>query len=631
MLTLTEETSAEPRIYRFDKGTVRLGRVEGNDLVLAVSHISSRHAQIRFQDGQYVFSDLDSTNGSLVLRDGKRILLGATGEPEVVLHHGDELILGDIDSPIRLMVAIASKSPLLQSNTIVAIRDIANRSDLAVRISSDKEAVQVIFRLVSAITSSSDRQEVLQLIADSALEAIPEAVDALVILTLPEEDLHIGAEAHRGQGVSRQANTKICEQVLQSREAVLFGQSSPALPAATLVGMGVGSGIAAPLFNNGETVGLLQINCITGQNHLGELALDLAVVLAHHASNALQKAELIGRLKAAEAKLREENTFLKSRTQPTTGIIAESALMLKVIKELDRAAQSDVSVMLSGETGTGKEVFARYVHLGSKRADGLLVPVNCGALSETLLDSELFGHKKGAFTGANTDRKGVFEVASGGTVFLDEIGEMPLPLQVRLLRILEEGKIRRVGESVERPVDMRIIAATNRNLAEMVKDGTFREDLYYRLRVFPVTLPPLRDRPADIEPLCRFFVQKYAPQMGRRITGIEDDFLQAMQRYSFPGNVRELANEIERAVVRADDGEPLTADLLSEEVLSQGPSSRQATTEGPRTLRDLLADRECEIIAESLARNGGRKTVTATELGLTRQGLAKKMDRLGLS
>jgi transcriptional regulator with GAF, ATPase, and Fis domain len=631
MLTLTEETSAEPRVYRFNKGTIRLGRVDGNDLVLAVSHISSRHAQIRFQDGQYVFSDLDSTNGSLVLREGKRILLGSSGEPEVALRHGDELILGDIDSPIRLMVAIESKPPLAHSNTIVASRDIANRTDLASRISSDKEAVQAIFRLVSAITVSTDRQDVLQYIADSSLDAIPEAVDALVVLNETKKGLTVGAESHRGEGVSRQPNTKICEQVLESREAILFGQASPELPAATLVGMGVGSGIAAPLFNNGQTVGLLQINCITGQNHLGELALDLAVVLAHHASNALQKAELIDKLRSAQAKLREENTFLKARSQPTTGIIAESAVMLKVIKELDRAAQSDVSVMLSGETGTGKEVFARYVHSASKRSDGLMVPVNCGALSETLLDSELFGHKKGAFTGANTDRKGVFEVASGGTVFLDEIGEMPLPLQVRLLRILEEGKIRRVGESVERPVDMRIIAATNRDLAEMVKEGSFREDLYYRLRVFPVRLPPLRERPADIEPLCRFFVEKYAQQMGRNITGIDDGFIQALQRYPFPGNVRELANEVERAVVRADDHEPLSPDLLSEEVLNQGSASVFKPSEGPRTLRDLLAEKEREIISECLARNDGRKTVSATELGLTRQGLAKKMDRLGLS
>jgi len=247
-----------------------------------------------------------------------------------------------------------------------------------------------------------------------------------------------------------------------------------------------------------------------------------------------------------------------------------------------------------------------------------------------LLDSELFGHRKGAFTGATADRKGVFEVARGGTVFLDEIGETPPSVQVRLLRVLEEGKIKPVGEAVERTVDVRVIAATNRDLAKLVEQGGFRQDLYYRLRVFPIVLPPLRRRPEDVEPLCRLFIRRYACQMGKQIDGIDPGVLEAMRRFAFPGNVRELANEIERAVVRAGDGGPLGVELFSDELFPPSASGDGRVGDGPLPLREQLAVVERRIITEALERHRGSRSAAARELGLTRQGLTKKIDRLGL-
>jgi Nif-specific regulatory protein len=627
---------------------VSIGRVEGNDLVLAVAHISSRHATIQHRGGEYVIADLDSTNGSLVLRGEQRLLLGARGQPELALEPDDLILLGDIDSPVRLRVRLepldAGVVATVQS-TVVAARSLPEVRALSDRFSGEGAALQVLYRLVAAVGDVRERSAggILGRVAEATLEAIASAVDVLIVQRSAKGAWCVLAEAHRGGGVCREPNVKICERVLASsagagegvapsgpsrgEAALLFGQhDEAALPGASLVSQGVGSGIAAVLAGE-RPLGVLQVNCAPGRFELGEAQLDLAVVLAHHATVALERADLLARLSDAEARLREENRLLRRRAQPEETPIAQSPAMRRALQELDRAAASDITVLLSGETGTGKEVAARYLHARSRRRDGLLVPVNCGALAESLLDSELFGHRKGAFTGASSDRKGVFEVAAGGTVFLDEIGDTPPALQVRLLRVLEEGKIKVVGDSVERDVDVRVVAATNRDLSELVRQGCFREDLYYRLRVFPVELPPLRDRTEDIEPLCRHFVARYAGQMGKRIGELDPTLVAALRGYPFPGNVRELANELERAVVRAEEGQPLTAELLSEEVQRAGGATSAVA---PGTLADQLAHVEREIIERTLARHGGRKAAAAQELGLSRQGLVKKMERLGV-
>jgi transcriptional regulator with GAF, ATPase, and Fis domain len=629
-ITLIDESEPGHSVS-YEARDVSIGRVEGNDLVLPVAHISSQHARIRHRGGKYLVSDLGSTNGTLVLRESERLFLGAKGLAELELQSGDLLLLGDIDHPVRLRVVLGpgSGSPLEAVGATVAVATRSRGDTLAIsqRITGHHDALQVIFHLVEAIGAARDRDQILARVAEAALQAVPGAVDALVVVRASGGALETRAEAHRGRGVCRTANDTVCEQVLRGEVALLFGEhDDSALPAHTLASQGVGSGIAAPLWGDEEVMGVLQVNCQPGQAALRELHLDVAVVLAHHAAVALERADLIARLQAAERQLRQENAVLRRRAQPSVEMVAQSPAMTRVVEDLRRAAASDVTVLLQGETGTGKEVAARLVHESSPRRAGLLIPVNCGALTESLLDSELFGHRKGAFTGASSDRKGVFEVAGGGTVFLDEIGETPPAVQVRLLRVLEESTIKVVGDSVERPVDVRIIAASNRDLDRLVQQGTFRQDLYYRLRVFPVTLPPLRERPEDIEPLCQLFLTRYAYQLGKRVAGIDPAVLEVLRGYRFPGNIRELANEIERAVVRVEEGEMLTADLFSDELF---PVAHPAAGEGG-ALREQLAGVERQIIERTLARHGGSKVAAARELGLTRQGLAKKMERLGL-
>ncbi len=341
---------------------------------------------------------------------------------------------------------------------------------------------------------------------------------------------------------------------------------------------------------------------------------------------ARENTRLVEELRQANARLAAENAYLRGTAVPTYEIVGESAAMREVLALVQKVAASKATVLIEGETGTGKELVARAIHAASDRRENLFVAVNCAALSEGILESELFGHRRGAFTGAVADRKGLFEVADGGTLFLDEISETTPALQAKLLRVLQEGEVRPVGENRPRPVDVRIVAATNRKLEDEVKSGRFREDLYYRLRVFPIRLPPLRDRREDIPALARHLVKRLAAQLGKPIGAPTDETLGVLARYAFPGNVRELANELERAVLLADAGAPLSEDLLSERVQEAAGTNGVA----PGLLQTRADAFEREQIEGAIARAGGVKARAADELGITYRGLLKKMKRLGM-
>jgi two-component system response regulator HupR/HoxA len=286
-----------------------------------------------------------------------------------------------------------------------------------------------------------------------------------------------------------------------------------------------------------------------------------------------------------------------------------------------RVLDSETTVLLLGETGTGKELFARLIHDNGPRRAGRFVAQNCGALAESLLESELFGHARGAFTGATGERKGLFEEADGGTIFLDEVGEMSPAMQPRLLRVLQEGEIRRVGTSTDRKVNVRVIAATNADLDADAQRGAFRKDLYYRLNVFPIRLPSLRERAEDIPALADYFLRLYRQRARRAVPSISPEALRCLRAYPFPGNVRELENEIERAVALADDGRPIGPEHLSNRL-------RQAaeTASTPLTLNDAIERLKRQMIEDAL-RECGSKTRAAERLGLSRQSLQQMLRR----
>lgn len=326
----------------------------------------------------------------------------------------------------------------------------------------------------------------------------------------------------------------------------------------------------------------------------------------------------------------EENRYLREqekRKHNFNFIVGDSAAMKKLYSMIDKVGPSRSSVLITGRSGTGKELVARAIHDQSDRKDQAFVAINCGAIPESLFESELFGHKKGSFTGANSDRSGMFVMANGGTLFLDEIGEMPLSMQVKLLRVLQEGEIRPVGSSSNKKVDVRIIAATNKDLRKEVAEQRFREDLFYRLNIIELQIPPLHERQDDIPLLCNHFVDKYSKELNRPVKGLTREALFALTRYDWPGQVRELENVIERAFLLCN-GDYITLEDLPSQILSG--MNENGDQESMESLNDAMLTFERNYIQHMLAITNRQKGETARLLGVDPSTLYRKMEKLGL-
>ncbi|TWJ32825.1 sigma-54-dependent transcriptional regulator [Geobacter argillaceus] len=340
--------------------------------------------------------------------------------------------------------------------------------------------------------------------------------------------------------------------------------------------------------------------------------------------------------KAVEkGRLLSENVYLRKQLLDKyefANIVGNSPAMQTVFNLMKRIVKTDSTVLVMGESGTGKEVVAKAIHFNSHRKDKPFIAVHCGAIPETLLESELFGHMKGSFTGAHKDKLGKFEAANGGTIFLDEIGTMPHQLQSKLLRVLQEQEIERIGSTRPIKIDIRIISATNQHLEKEVRKGTFREDLYYRLNVIPLVIPPLRERVSDILPLVRHFMVKYCDEMARPNLTIAKEALEAMERYDWPGNVRELENAVERSVALTEGEQITLLDLPANisKLYGQAELLAPRVTEQGIDLVRVVNDIERKMIIEALAIARGIKARAATLLHLNRTTLVEKMKRLGM-
>ena len=336
----------------------------------------------------------------------------------------------------------------------------------------------------------------------------------------------------------------------------------------------------------------------------------------------LEKKDLQHRTRILEQRLQGCVTF--------EGMVARTQQMLECYAFIERLARYPTTALVTGESGVGKELVARAIHNLSPLHDRPYITCNCATLAPSLLESELFGHVRGAFTGADRDRKGLFEAAHGGSIFLDEIGELPLGVQAKLLRVLENREITRVGSPQSLRIEIRVIAATNRDLADMVRQGTFRDDLYYRLNVAAIQVPPLRQRPDDLEPLAQHFVEIFNQRLSRTVAGVSPQVLAIFQRYPWPGNIRELANVIERAMVVARGNV-----ILPEHLPPHLFETRPATTVAPNGMPGLpelsLEAAEREQILRALQASGGKRIEAARLLGLSRRTLYRKLDRYGIS
>lgn len=350
--------------------------------------------------------------------------------------------------------------------------------------------------------------------------------------------------------------------------------------------------------------------------------------------DALEKMELVrenerlaSELQSVNERLRTENILLRREMETQAyprDIIRGSPEMDHILGLLRRVTGTETTVLIQGETGTGKELIARFIHAESHRRDRIFIPVNCGAIPKDLVESEFFGHAKGAFTGATQDRKGYFEMAEGGTIFLDEIGEAPPELQVKLLRVIQEDEIMPVGTHQPRKVDVRLIASTNRDLKAEVESGRFRQDLFFRINVFSVTIPPLRERTGDILPIAEFFLRQFSLKLNRPAGRFTEETRQRLLAYSWPGNVRELQNEVERLVLLAEGLKPIGPDLLSDHIRRRQPAPVPVGGDLKSAVRNL----EEAMIRETMARHDQNRSRTARALGISRQSLLEKLRRM---
>jgi two-component system NtrC family response regulator len=342
----------------------------------------------------------------------------------------------------------------------------------------------------------------------------------------------------------------------------------------------------------------------------------------------LDELDLLIKRMEERQQLLSENKMLKEQLSDKyklTGIIAESIKMEEVLSIAARVAESKASVLFMGESGTGKELLAKAVHFAGPRKDKPFIAVNCAALNENLLESELFGHEKGAFTGADKQRIGRFEIADGGTLFLDEVGDLPLSTQVKLLRVLQEQKFERVGSSKTISVDVRVIAATNRDLAQLIQDGRFRDDLFYRLNVVTIEIPPLRERKEDIKPLIEFYTKKFVQETKYPNLNFSKEAMDVLLKYSFPGNVRELENIVHRAIVLSRN------ELITADVISGNPETQQSEQNADSLdLNGQVENLEKKLVTKALEETKGNQTQAANLLGISERNLRYRLNKWGL-
>jgi Nif-specific regulatory protein len=636
--------TATQRLHRITStgGATTIGRSPASTVVVSDFHLSGDHAQITRAGDHFVFRDLRSTNGSAVERDGQRLPVDAAARWEVALVDGDVLLLGNHHDPVRIAVRIGDDADDAGDlgDRLIASRSIMNLPAVADQIERDPGEALRVYKALQPLGARLEPGEVIEACITATFELLPRATHVAILLRSDSDKdrFALAVSRERTKDPARaggtdlvRASRAVLRRVLADRAAVLTANAQEALSSESILGGQILSILALPLWRGDDIIGLIQSDNRASAGMFTETDLEVGLLLAAQASLAIDNATLVQRLRVAEERARGENVYLRRKEQKIKfdNIIGDSAAMKDVFAKLERVIDTRATVCIDGETGTGKELIASAVHHQSQRRDKMFVAQNCAALPENLLESELFGHKRGAFTSADSDKKGLFEIADGGTLFLDEMGEMPLTLQSKLLRVLQEGTIRPVGATSEMQVDVRILCATNRDLSAEVEKGRFRQDLYYRLMVFPITLPPLRERREDIPALAAHFFKRYAEEYRVELPGFTQDALDALSSYNWPGNIRELENEIQRLVIQAEPGHWIEITDLSPRLRKiEGTITRIAPQKG--TLKEMMDQVERWLLTEALRDHGGNKTKTAVTLGITREGLHKKLAKFGV-
>jgi Nif-specific regulatory protein len=605
---------------------VTIGRESINSVSLRHASVSRRHCVVRRVGEEYRVYDLNSYNGTFV-----------NGIPikEQTLSHADQLRVGNIaflflleegeDSTSGHLVRLDDSNPVGHAAKVIDSETLLHQTDDALRDLPAHERtardLDVLLKITTRINRLRRTHELVREILDSIFEVVPVDRGAILLSQGDKEFSSVYGKHRIREGNPVRVSRTVVERVMSEGMAILANDirtSETLSTAESLVAEQITSLICLPLIVFEKILGVIYLDTTDPIVHFDEGHLKLLAGIAGIAAVSLENARQMEWLEG-------ENIRLRSSLAIEHNMIGEGAAMQQIYSFIQRVAAARSAVLICGESGTGKELAAHAIHANSPRANRPYVPINCAALTETLLESELFGHEKGAFTGAIAKKDGKLAVANGGTVFLDEIGEMTLSMQSRLLRFLQDHKIERLGSTTSIKLDVRVLAATNRNLEEAIKLGTFRADLYHRLDVVKVTMPPLRERREDIPLLASYFAQKYGTECKRPITGITPEARNVLQSYHWPGNVRELENAIERAVVLGSSA-MIGMDDLPRRLLDAADDGAVINA----GYYDAIKEAKRQLIMKALENANGNYTEAAKALGIHPNNLHRIIRTLDL-
>ncbi|MAB79108.1 MAG: hypothetical protein CMJ89_07115 [Planctomycetes bacterium] len=660
----------------FSRGVIRIGRAIDNDIRLSAALASRHHCRIEILAEEANLFDLGSANGTQV--NGTKIQRKLLSKGDLISVGGARLHVEsvfELDDPNATQRLDPSEVEEMTGGGEPPEFGAAGLSTLSGEIQRERDNLRVFSRIARALLQETELTPLLRLIVDSAIHLIG-GERGFVLLSRKEANRSDPGAADGQMRVSvarsfdrsdipipaTRISMGIAERVVEGGRPLLSvdaGRDERFAEMPSVEDLKLRSVMCLPIHIEGRTDGVLYVDNRLQQGAFTEDDLDLAELFADQAAMAIRNARMVAELRARNRRLLQSSEEIKHlngqlgrkiRDRDSelavvraelgrergrydySQIVGASDGMRKVFKELDRIVETELPVFVQGESGTGKELIARAIHFNGARKEKPFVVENCAALPDTLLESELFGHTRGAFTGADRAKKGLIEQADGGTLFLDEIGDMSAEMQKKLLRVLQEGEVRPLGSDRAVKVDVRLLAASHRDLEELVKKSEFREDLFYRINVLTLRIPPLRERRDDIPLLAKTLLARAARETGRAVAHLPHEVLAALAVHSWPGNVRELENEMRRVVLLAEGNVQL--DHLSPTVL-EGESA--ASLEGGETmplvmgdLRHAVEQFERRAIGGALKRAAGNKSRAAKELGISRFALQRKLDKFGM-
>jgi len=579
----------QPLLFQVYKSITTIGDDPTCDICIPDMNLQKLHARMVFDGRDFSLADVDRST---------QVIINGRKRHKLRISHGDRINLGDVEITFSIF-------------------DPPPRGTQGGGEEAELFGIRRIHEFSEKLMARHDLSELLDALMDYVVSLTRADKGFLILFDNEHPEVRVARNIQKENltDAVHHLSDSIIAKVVETKKALIVSDAlndEEFRTSESVLNLQLSSVMCVPLLDQGRLLGIIYLGNDKVVDLFTPATLEILMVFAAHASLLIQNALLLNKLKLSNEDLHRQ--LDKSRFGE---IIGTCPAMLEVYNRVEKVAPTGVSVLISGETGTGKELIAHEIHRRAPRAKKPFVTINCGSIPENLMESELFGHVRGAFTGAVSTRLGKFQAANTGTIFLDEIGEMPLGLQVKLLRVLQEHVLTKVGSTKPEKVDIRVLAATNKQLEEEVRENRFREDLYYRLNVVHIELPPLRERGEDIAVLARYLLVKYAEEFGSKIKGFTADALIALKKYDWPGNVRQLENRIKKAVIMAESS-------------MVGPEDLELTEDKSASIMTLSEAKEAfqqKYILEVLERNDGNRTKTARDLGVDPRTIFRYLEK----